>query len=90
MSLGKEYMAPSVKLQVTPSHALKPSVMICARRRRLARIDASSALCCSYDSSPGLGGFTISARPTCTHALIRESFCSAGVQATSSCRLCKL
>ena len=31
---GKEYMAPSVKLQVTPSSELKASVMACARRLR--------------------------------------------------------
>ena len=63
---GNEYMAPSVKVQVTPSHALKPSVMICARRRSDSITDVSSCLYCSYDSLPSFGGFTISAMPSCT------------------------
>lgn len=58
-------MAPSVKVQVTPSQALKPSVMICARRRRESMTEDSSALYCSYDSLPSWGGFTISAMPSC-------------------------
>lgn len=36
LTCGKEYMAPSVKLQVTSSSSLKPSVTMCARRLRLA------------------------------------------------------
>ena len=63
---GKEYMAPSVKVQETPSQALKPSVMICARRRSESITELSSCFHCSYDSEPSLGGFTISAMPSCT------------------------
>ena len=62
---GKEYMAPSVKVQETSSQALKPSVIICARRRSDSSTAVSSCLCCSYDSCPSWGGFTISAMPSC-------------------------
>ncbi len=58
-------MAPSVKVQETPSQALKPSVMICARRRSESITELSSSFHCAYDSEPSLGGFTISAMPSC-------------------------
>ena len=64
-TLGKLYMAPSVKLQVTPSSALNESVTMWARRRRLASSAVLSLLNCSNDASPGLGGFTMHEREIC-------------------------
>lgn len=47
-----------MKLQVTPSSELKPSVTRRARRRSDAISSACSRLWLSCDASPGLGGFT--------------------------------
>lgn len=40
---GKEYIAPSVKVQSTPSRPLKKSVIMCALRRRLSSRPSFSA-----------------------------------------------
>lgn len=48
-------MAPSVKLQDTPSSELKPSVTMCARRRSDASSAAFSCMNFSYDASPAVG-----------------------------------
>ena len=52
-------MAPSVKLQVTPSSPLNVSVKKCARRRSEAMTSARSAAHCLWLWSPGLGGLTM-------------------------------
>eukprot|EP00955_Chlamydomonas_euryale_P054998 356003-Chlamydomonas_euryale.AAC.2 len=56
---GNAYIAPSVNVHVTPSSELNPSVTMCARRRRLASSAVRSELYCSYDSSPGCGGLSM-------------------------------
>ena len=40
---GKEYIAPSVKVQATPSRLLKKSVIMCAFRRMLSSSPCFSA-----------------------------------------------
>ena len=62
---GNEYIAPSVGLHVTPSHAAKASATTLARSESRAMIPDRSSRYSARDSPPSGGGVTIRATAAC-------------------------